>query len=318
MGQRKLEDFKQTKRPEKKKQKQKRSDSPLKSSKSVSQEQIKLLAETKPSANGKRRKQQRNHEISDLSSKKAAVSISIANAPKAKSALAKQIKAKTKATVIKTAHSHQPQPRAKKRRGKKSAKITIGKVSIAIDKRFGLTIFFCVCLAGVMMLIISGLIRYRAIEVQDNLMAPKVQENQRVAVDTKSRIQRYDLVAFHLSSNEFSGEYIRRVVGLPGDSIWVENQTIFVNGSLEEMISLRPQTYASQLPSGTYSFTTSTQSVIEELQGFSNIPSESYLVLTDSTAGEDADSREYGLVNQRNIQGVVTYRFWPLSQLGNI
>ncbi|MHC5247462.1 signal peptidase I [Enterococcus sp. LJL90] len=318
MGQRKLEDFKQTKRPEKRNRKQKSSGRPLESSRIASQEQIQHFAETKTSGNGKRRKQQKNRKINDLSSKKADVSTKIANTPKAKGVLAKQIKTKTKATATKTARSHQPQPGLKMRQGKKSAKITIGKISIAIDKRFGLTIFFCVCLAGMMMLIISGLIRYRAIEVQDNLMAPTVQKNQQVAVDTTSRIQRYDLVAFHLSSNEFSGEYIRRVVGLPGDSIWVENQTIFVNGSLEEMISLRPQTYASQLPSGTYSFTTSTQSVIEELQGFSNIPSESYLVLTDSTAGEDADSREYGLVNQRNIQGVVTYRLWPLSQLGDI
>ncbi|MHC5247470.1 signal peptidase I [Enterococcus sp. LJL90] len=251
------------------------------------------------------------------SSKKAAVSTPLTKASKGKAALAKQRKTRAKPTTKKAARSHQPQRSQSKQMGGEGAKITIGKLVIPIDKRFVLTIFSCILLAGIIMLIVATTIRYDIVTVADNAMVP-VEENQKVAVDSQVRIQRYDLLAFHLSSSEFSGEYIRRVIGMPGDSIWVENQTIFINGALDEMISLRPQTYASQLPSGTYSFTTTNQNVIEELQGFSNIPSESYLVLSDTTEDDGGDSRDYGLVNARNIQGVVTYRIWPLTELGDI
>ncbi|WP_265456019.1 signal peptidase I [Enterococcus sp. HY326] len=314
MGQRKLESIQQANRPKKNIQKKKTRGNLIQSSKASNEKQKGQVFIERKTKNSRKKKNLGVKQAAEVSFKEVGIA-----SKKGVSAPEKSLRQeKEKNSAKRKSRSHKSSYIQKKGPSKKKSKIKIGRLVIPIDKRFILTIIFCVLLSGITMLIISGIMRFRIIGVSDNLMAPVVEEHQQVAVDTQARIQRYDLVAFQLSSSEFSGEYIRRVVGLPGDSIWVENQTVFVNGSLEEMISLRPQTYASQLPSRTYSFTIDTQSVIEELQGFSNIPSESYLVLMDSSEDGGVDSRECGLINFRNIQGVVTYRLWPLSQLGDI
>lgn len=221
---------------------------------------------------------------------------------------AKAIKSKNRKRIVRTTSKLGRKKNAAKRRK------YFRNVS---NKRLAITIISSFFLSAILIGLIAIGLRYRLAIVGDEAMTPVIEQGQALIVDSKARIRRYDIVSFRLSSSEFSGEYVQRIIGIPGDSIWVESNAVFVNGSLDEAISLRPQSYASQLPSGTFSFSTDQQTVIEELRGFSNIPADSYLVLTDEKTGP-ADSRVFGLVNQRNIQGVVTYRLWPFMELGDI
>lgn len=172
-------------------------------------------------------------------------------------------------------------------------------------------------LAAVMMTVVFSAMRFRVADVTDSSMETTLFKSQKVLFDKKESVSRYDLVVANINSKDRSEQYIRRVIGMPGDSIWVDGSTVFINHALTRDVSLSPQTYASQLPAGTYSLTVNDKDVLNELRGAANIPTNRYLLLSDDFR-HTADSRKFGLVNQNHIEGVAVYRIWPFSQLGNL
>ena len=65
-------------------------------------------------------------------------------------------------------------------------------------------------------------------------MSPTIQPGDRILVDKRwyirNRIHRNDVVVFR-SGGPDSPLYVRRVAGLPGDEIEIENERVFINGS---------------------------------------------------------------------------------------
>lgn len=93
-----------------------------------------------------------------------------------------------------------------------------------------------------------------------------------------------------------SGEnYIKRVIGLPGDQVDYVNGELLLNGIYTE------EPYAAH-ENDNYSIT---------------VPEGMYWVLGDNRP-ESSDSREYGFVAADDIKGVVYFRYWPLTRLGAI
>lgn len=180
-------------------------------------------------------------------------------------------------------------------------------------QRTKLTIF-SLLLAALVLGGILAVMRYRIIEITDSAMEPTLYKSQRVILDKRENLERYDLVAASINTQE---QYIQRVIGLPGDSIWVEGNTVFINNNLKQDVALEPQVYANQLPTGTYSFVVDNQDVLSELSGVNNIPANRYLLLNDDFENV-SDSRKFGFVNQKRIAGVLVYRIWPFSQLRSL
>lgn len=184
------------------------------------------------------------------------------------------------------------------------------------QQRIKLILISMLLAAMVLLLVFAGM-RYRILEVSDSSMEPTLYSSQKVLVDQRESIKRYDLVAATINKQESSRQYIQRVIGLPGDSIWVEGSTVFINNNLKQDVSLSPQIYANQLPAGTYSFVVEDAAVLSELQRVQNIPAERYLLLNDNFE-KVTDSRRFGFVKENWISGVVDYRVWPLNQGGQL
>lgn len=109
-----------------------------------------------------------------------------------------------------------------------------------------------------------------------------------------NKINRNDIVV--ISQNE---KYmIKRVVGLPGETIEYKDNYIYVNG-----IKYR-ETFIN----------TNTQNFnINEL-GYDKIPDNMYLVLGDNRENS-LDSRTYGLISKEQIIGKAWIRVWPLNKI---
>ena len=92
-------------------------------------------------------------------------------------------------------------------------------------------------------------------------------------------------------------DYIKRVVGLPGDEVMIERGRVFVNGDplhedYVEVPDLRSKLHTIVKP-------------------------EHIFVLGDNRC-HSSDSREFGQVPMENLLGKVDLRVWPLGRIGLI
>jgi signal peptidase I len=98
-------------------------------------------------------------------------------------------------------------------------------------------------------------------------------------------------------------DFVKRIVGLPGDVIEVRDGVVIVNGtSLSEpyvrnrdMFTLTESTVFPKIP-----FT---------------VPKDSFFVMGDNRPNSQ-DSRFWGFVPKQNVRGPAFVRYWPLDRLG--
>lgn len=136
--------------------------------------------------------------------------------------------------------------------------------------------------------------------VRGSSMAPSIHDGDRILIDPVSYlfgdIERGDIVVLQYPLDP-SVDYIKRVVGLPGDEVVIEAGLVWVNGeALEEPYVLGPDP------------TTSLR--VEVLPAH-------YFVLGDNRA-RSCDSREFGQVPQGYVRGKVELRVWPPERAGRI
>jgi signal peptidase I len=104
--------------------------------------------------------------------------------------------------------------------------------------------------------------------------------------------RRGDIVVFH--SPQTPGEdFIKRVIGLPGDEILVENGRVYINGIAYE----EPYIRAEPLYTGTW-----------------QVPPDSLFVLGDNR-NQSSDSHEWGFVPTENVFGRALMIYWPPTQM---
>lgn len=132
-------------------------------------------------------------------------------------------------------------------------------------------------------------------------MLPTIQLQDRVIVDKFffkhfDQLHPGDVIVFHPpASAHSSDDFIKRLIGMPGDSIEIRNHTTYINGQplYEPYILERPK---------------------KDME-LTKIPEGSVFVMGDNR-NNSADSREWGLLPIENISGRTLFRYWPLNRFG--
>lgn len=138
-------------------------------------------------------------------------------------------------------------------------------------------------------------------------MSPTFQDQDRIIVSRTSDIERFDMIVFDApDSDEY---YIKRVIGLPGDSIEMEDDVLYVNGKVYEEPYLEENKAQSLQTKLTYDFT------LKELTGTTIVPPNSFFVMGDNRA-KSSDSREFGYITEDSVIGEVKFRFYPVTEIG--
>jgi signal peptidase I len=154
-------------------------------------------------------------------------------------------------------------------------------------------------------------------EVEQNSMVPTINEGEYVLIDKVSPrfsdYQRGDIVVFNPPSGYSEGgvPFIKRVIGLPGDTVRLENGKVFVTpsgGSATQLtepyinrdINNRPEATLPRDAEGTSDWT---------------VPAGSYFVMGDNRTVSQ-DSRVFGPITRDLIIGRAWLRYFPLNKIG--
>lgn len=141
--------------------------------------------------------------------------------------------------------------------------------------------------------------------VHGSSMYPTLADGDHLIVDKLtyqfSNPERYDIVVFPFRYQEDT-YYIKRVIGLPGETVQIIGGRIYINGQVLE------ETFGSELI---------------EKGGLASEPitlgEEEYFVLGDNR-NNSSDSREpsVGNIDKNSIIGKARLRVWPLSGFGPV
>ena len=139
--------------------------------------------------------------------------------------------------------------------------------------------------------------KLRRYEIAEESMEPTLRSGDYVVAQARSGpLNRGDIVIFpHPSRTGL--ELVKRVIGLPGESITLSNGQVHSNDS----ILAEPWADGPALPDGTW------------LVGDSEV-----FVLGDNRAASASDSRQLGPISESAIGWRVTARYWPLHGIGRL
>lgn len=139
-------------------------------------------------------------------------------------------------------------------------------------------------------------------------MIPTLQIDDRLVVEKISYRfnppKRGDIIVFRapqkaLDAAQVQGKaaYIKRVIGLPGETVEVKDGKVFINGqALEEDYIQSPPTY-----------------ILEK----EVVPADEYLVLGDNR-NSSSDGHVWGFLSKDAIIGRAVVRFWPPNRIGSL
>ncbi|MBO0473355.1 signal peptidase I [Enterococcus sp. DIV0840] len=167
--------------------------------------------------------------------------------------------------------------------------------------------FLCVCLC------VLFLFKVKPHIVEGSSMFPTLENGDRIFVNKGEVPKRYSIITLDPLKKK-KESYVKRVIGLPGDSIWLEGTNLFLNQERSSFDSKNNK--STQLPDGTIKITVN-KAVAQEMKGMKQIPKDNYFVLGDNR-NHSNDSRSFGFVSTKQIEGVAMYRYYPLDRLGRL
>src|SRR5579885_2642002 len=160
---------------------------------------------------------------------------------------------------------------------------------------------------SVLIAIIVILFLYQPVKVEGTSMMPSLIDQERIFINKfiyrigLADVGRGDTVVFWFPGDT-TKSYIKRVIGIPGDRIRVDQGQVYVNGQalVEDYV---PQDYRD------YSSWHDGQEQV--------VPEGRYFVLGDHR-NQSSDSRMWGYVPRENIYGKAVFVYWPLDKIGRV
>lgn len=167
-------------------------------------------------------------------------------------------------------------------------------------KKILLLILFAAVVLAIRQYIITPIL------VQGKSMLPTLVNNERLLM-TKNvdHIQRFDIVVFDAPNEDRN--YIKRVIGLPGETIEMVDDELYIDGKKYEENYLQPE-LSKQVTTNRKTFT---ENFVAE------VPEDSYFLLGDNRTNS-TDSRYIGPIEKEELEGVARIVIWPLDRFGQL
>ena len=132
------------------------------------------------------------------------------------------------------------------------------------------------------------------VKVDGTSMYPTLDGDEIMLLNKLGHIDRFDIVVIHLNDEE--GNLIKRVIGLPGETVEIRDNKIYVNDELLE---------------DSYGYGTTYN--IDPV----TLSEDEYFVLGDNRI-ISLDSRVFGKINRSEIKGTTNFIMYPFSKIGKV
>lgn len=146
----------------------------------------------------------------------------------------------------------------------------------------------------------------RPFTVSGASMYPTLHNGDRMILSKIGEINRFDIVV--LKAPDENVEYIKRVIGMPGDTLELKQGVLYINGKKIEQPFINTEALQKQTVF-IDDFT------LQSLIGETKIPEGKYFVMGDNR-GVSRDSRMIGLIDRKAIEGKAVFTIWPMNQFG--
>lgn len=143
--------------------------------------------------------------------------------------------------------------------------------------------------------VVSGTSMLDTLKHGDNLMVEKISYH---FTDPK----RFDIIVFYPYGREEESYYVKRIIGLPGETVQIVGDEIYIDGKLlEEDYGKDPMTYSG---------------IAEEPI---TLDDDEYFVLGDNREiSKDSRYDEVGPVERDLIEGKAVFRIYPFQSIGTV
>ena len=146
----------------------------------------------------------------------------------------------------------------------------------------------------------------RPFTVSGASMYPTLHNGDRMILSKIGDINRFDVVV--LKAPDENVEYIKRVIGMPGDTLELKQGVLYINGKKIEQPFINTEALQKQTVF-IDDFT------LQSLTGETKIPEGKYFVMGDNR-GVSRDSRMIGFIDRTAIEGKAVFTIWPYNRIG--
>ncbi|HFI0646250.1 TPA: signal peptidase I [Streptococcus suis] len=196
---------------------------------------------------------------------------------------------------------------------------------IAFLAEWGTLILFMIALFA------SRYFLWDPVSVDGHSMDPTLQHQEKLVMFKTTSIDRFDIVvASEIDSDGKEKLIVKRVVGMPGDTIRYENDVLYINDQevdepyLDEYLAAFQKDKLQE----EYAYNKQFQAVAQAAQAFTQdanrsinfsvtVPEGQYYLLGDDRL-VSLDSRSVGTFARDKIKGEVVFRFWPFNRIGTV
>ena len=147
---------------------------------------------------------------------------------------------------------------------------------------------------------------FTPIVVDGASMEPTLQDDDRMIVTKLGEPKRFDVVVFHATEEQ---DFVKRVIGLPGDRIEYKGDTLYINDTPYEEPYLDEAKKEVKEGVLTNSFT------LRDTPVQSDVVPEGHLFVMGDNRRNSKDSRHIGAIPIDEVVGTTKFVFYPIQKI---
>ena len=163
---------------------------------------------------------------------------------------------------------------------------------------------------------------WQPVIVEGHSMDPTLADQERLVIIKTARIKRQDIVVAkeYNKEDQSTKNIVKRVIGMPGDTISYNNDVLTVNGKViaEPYLTNYQKQLATDKLQQTYQFNSFFQSLGKNAKSFTMSATGQtgqYFLMGDNRLVSQ-DSRQVGTFSKKDIIGEAKLRIWPFKKIG--